>query len=211
MGVDRDAGEGASLTWYIRGEAYACCSCSVGCPCAVGEMETAGSIGCSAVQVVDIAEGEIRGTDVGGAKLAAVVDWPGPMMAGNGTGRLYFDVETSPEQREALEELISGKLGGVFAAIPMLVPKTLPPKVAPITMSTGAEGTSISVGEFGAAIVKPMSSPTGEPVRLRGAGGFREEVVLATGNGSWWRDPELREWEGGGYAEQTPVAWDGQG
>jgi hypothetical protein len=34
-------------------------------------------------------------------------------------------------------------------------------------------------------------------------------VMLATGTGSWWRDPELRQWEGGGYAEQSDIDWRG--
>lgn len=197
------------MKWFIRGESYACCSCSVGCPCAVGEMETTGSDSCSAVQIMLIDAGEINGINVSGAKLAAVVDWPGAMMAGNGTGRLYFDVETSPEQREALEALISGKLGCAFSRIPELVPKVLSTELAPIEKVTGPDGTSIVVGDFGRTLVKRMHTPSGDIIRLRGTGGFRDDVMLATGNGSWWQDPELRQWEGGGYAEQSEFDWQG--
>lgn len=197
------------MTWHVSGEAYACCSCSVGCPCAVGEMETTGSIGCSAVQIVDIHAGEIGGTDVSGARVAAVVDWPGPMMAGEGTGRLYFDVALSPEQRGALEALLSGRLGGAFAHVPHLVPTVLPPVVAPIAREAAPDGTAVVVGAVGAVIVKPLRSDEGRLQHMRGTGGFRDDVVLATGNGSWWRDPELRQWEGGGYAEQSEFQWHG--
>jgi hypothetical protein len=197
------------VTWYIRGESYACCSCSVGCPCAVGEMETAGSDGCSAVQIMEIHAGEIGGTNVSGAKVAAVVDWPRAMMAGDGTGRLYFDVAMTPEQRDALEALMSGKLGGAFSYIPQLVPKALPPKIAPIAKEARPDGTSVVVGAVGEAIVRPMRSEAGELLRIQGTGGFRDDVALATGNGSWWHDPELRQWEGGGYAEQSEFDWQG--
>lgn len=197
------------MSWHIRGKSYACCSCSVGCPCAVGEMETAGSDGCSAVQVINIDAGEIEGTDVSGTRLAAVVDWPGAMMAGNGTGRLYFDVNTTPQQRAALEALVGGKLGGGFSRIPELVPRILASELAPIRTVATTAGTSIVVGEFGQAVVKPMRSLGGEGVELEGAGGFRDSVMLATGHGSWWRDPELRHWEGGGYAEQSDFDWRG--
>jgi hypothetical protein len=197
------------VKWFIRGESYACCSCSLGCPCAVGEMETAGSDGCAAVQIMDIHAGQINGTDVSGTKVAAVVDWPGPMMAGNGTGRLYFDVDTSPTQREALEALISGKLGGGFSRIPELVKETLVSLLAPIRKETGADGTLITVGQFGQARVKPLHTPTGDAIGLHGSGGFRDDVMLAVGHGSWWRDPQLRQWEGGGYAEQNEFEWRG--
>jgi hypothetical protein len=197
------------MKWYLRGESYACCSCKVGCPCAVGGLETLGSDGCSAVQIVDIHAGEIEGTDVGGTMVAAVVDWPGAMMSGDGTGRLYFDASTTPEQREALDALISGRLGGGFSRIPDLVPTVLPPLLAPIRKEQKGDQTAIVVGEFGEAIVKPMHANDGETLRIRGTGGFRDDVMLATGTGSWWRDPELRQWEGGGYAEQSDIDWRG--
>jgi hypothetical protein len=158
---------------------------------------------------MDIHAGEIEGTDVGGTKVAAVVDWPGAMMSGNGTGRLYFDAGTTSEQREALEALISGKLGGGFSRMPELVPTVLPPLVAPIRKERREGGTVLVVGDFGEAIVKPLHSADGETMRIRGSGGFRDDVTLATGTGSWWRDPELRQWEGGGYAEQSDIDWRG--
>lgn len=195
------------MKWRIQGESYACCSCNVGCPCASGGMETAGSDGCSAVQIIDIHAGTVGGVDVSQTKVAAVVDWPGPMMSGNGTGRLYFDSGTSPEQQQALEALIGGKLGGGFSRMPELVPRILPSKLAPIRKEVSDRGTSIVVGDFGEAIVKPMTLPNGETPRLNGSGGFRDDVALATGHGSWWRDTELRPWEGGGYAEMNEFDW----
>jgi hypothetical protein len=172
-------------------------------------METAGSDGCSAVQIMEIHAGEIGGTNVSGTKVAAVVDWPRAMMAGDGTGRLYFDVTMTAEQRDALEALMSGKLGGAFSYIPHLVPKTLPSKIAPIAKEARPDGTSVVVGAVGEAIVRPMRSEAGELLRIRGTGGFRDDVALATGNGSGWRDPELRQGEGGGYAEQSEFDWQG--
>jgi hypothetical protein len=179
----------------------------VGCTCGVGDSETLGSAGCCAVQIMDIDAGEINGVDMSGTRAAAVVDWPGPMMAGQGTGRLYFDTNMSSDQRQAMESVISGKLGGPFSRIPQLVPTILASKVAPITLSTDGDGTAIAVGDYGQAIVKPMQAGHGESLRIEGAGGFRDDIILATGTGSWWRDPDLRQWEGGGYAEQSEINW----
>jgi len=195
------------MYWHIQGNSYACCSCGVGCSCAYGGNEAKGSDGCCAVQIMEIDNGNIGGLDVGGTSIAAVVDWPGPMMAGNGIGRLYFDPGTTEPQRDALRDLIGGKFGGVFSRMPELIPKVLPPIIAPISKQDGRDGTWITVGHFGEARVNPMSSPEGESPRLRGSGGFRDEVALATGTGSWWRDPDLREWQGGGYAEQNTSDW----
>jgi hypothetical protein len=76
-------------------------------------------------------------------------------------------------------------------------------------MVTTADVASIVVGEFGQAVVKPMRLPSGDGMEAQGTGGFRDSVMLATGHGSWWRDPELRHWEGGGYAEQNEFDWRG--
>jgi len=198
------------MAWYLQGDSYACCSCKVGCPCAIGGSETLGSDGCSAVQIMDIRNGMIEGTDVGGSIVAAVVDWPGAMMAGDGTGRVYFDADMTVEQRDMLEALIRGRLGGGFSRIPELVPRILSALVAPISKrQAGDRTTKILVGDFGEAVIKPMRSQNGETPTIRGPGGFRDEVELATGMGSWWRDPELRQWEGGGYAEQSVIDWRG--
>ena len=193
----------------LRGDAYACCSCNVGCPCASGGLETAGSDGCCAVQILEVHTGEIDGTDLAGAIVAAAVDWPAAMMEGNGRGRLYFDERTSPDQRAALDALINGSLGGSFSRIPELVPTFLPAIVTRIDKVTRGDVTVISAGEFGEAVVRSMPATNGELPRLRGVGGFRDDVLLATGDGSWWRDPGLRPWKGGGYAEHSDVEWRG--
>jgi hypothetical protein len=68
---------------------------------------------------------------------------------------------------------------------------------------------AIAVGEFGQAFIKPMRLPNGDGIEIHGSGGFRDSVMLATGTGSWLRDPHLRQWEGGGYAEQSDFEWRG--
>jgi hypothetical protein len=156
-----------------------------------------------------IEAGHIEGVDVAGTKVAAAIDWPGAMMAGNGTGRLYFDADTTAEQRQALQTLIDGKVGGQFSRLPELVPTVLAPIIAPIRKESRAGGVAIAVSGYGEAIVKPARPENGEQPRLRGVGGFRDDVMVATGAGSWWRDPELRHWKGGGYAEQSAIDWAG--
>lgn len=206
------AGEGTVRVapWRLAGTFYAACSCSVGCPCALGEMVTAGSPGCSAALVFAIRDGYVGDTDVGGANVAIAVDWPGAIMGGNGTGRMYFDATLSDGQRTALEPVLQGRCGGVFAQFPALITKTLPPRVAPIRIEAGPDETRLTVGDTGGMVVRPMRSPGGDLIRmLHGATAIRDDVVLAKGIGSHWQDPELQRWESGGYAEQSDFDWQG--
>ncbi len=196
------------MAWRLTGTYYAPCSCNVGCPCLLGEME--GDRGwCSGSLVFDIRAGNVDGTDVGGTKVAVVGDWPSGFLAGNGTGRMYFDPGISQEQRSALEPVLSGQQGGVFEILSSLITELLPPKEAPIDIQTDEEATTrIRVGDFGGLVVVPLRGPEGDFTRLlHGAAAFREDTILAKGTGTRWQDPEMRQWESGGHAEFSEFDW----
>ena len=195
------------MAWQLTGTYYAPCSCKVGCPCALGELE-ADQGWCSAVLVFQFQSGNADGTDLRGAKAALAGDWPSGFLSANGTARLYFDPAISPEQRTALEAILSGQRGGVFEMLGTLVSNVLPTKEAPINIQSGADETQVTVGDFGQLVVKPLRGPSGEFTRLlHAAAGFRDDIILAKGTGSRWRDPDMRQWESGGHAEQTTFDW----
>lgn len=195
------------MAWRLSGTYWSPCSCRVGCPCTLGELE-ADQGWCSGVLVFDIQSGDADGTDVSGTKVALVGDWPSGFLSGNGTGRLYFDRAVSQQQRAALEAIFSGQRGGVFEAVGALISKVLPSKEAAVNIQKGTDETRITVGDFGNLVVKPLRGPTGELTRLlHGAAAFRDEIILAKGTGFSWRDPEMRQWESGGHAEQAAFDW----
>ena len=198
------------MAWHITGTDFGPCSCDLGCPCILGAME--GDRGwCSAVRLYDIRSGNVDGIDVSGTKVALVADWPSGFLAGNGTGRLYFDLGVSQEQRVALEALITGQRGGVFEVIGALVPTFLPSEEASITIQVDEEGTTqAAVGDVGVVVVRPLRGPQGDFTRLlHGAAAFRDDLILADGTGTYFRAPELREWESGGHGEQVDFDWSG--
>jgi len=163
---------------------------------------------CSAVRLYNIQSGDIAGIDVSGTKVALVADWPSGFLAGNGTGRLYFDTGVSQEQRDALESLIKGERGGVFEVIGSLIPNFLPSQEAPINIELGEEESRATVGDIGEVVVKPLRGPNGDVTRLlHGAATFRDDLILADGSGTRFHDPELREWESGGHGERVDFDW----
>jgi len=197
------------MPWRISGTLYSPCSCKVGCPCLLGELE-ADQGWCSGVIVFDIRSGDVDGTDVGGTKVVLAADWPGGFLGGNGTGRIYFDGALSQQQRAALEPVLTGQRGGTPEAIGSAVPKILPSKEASIRVQAGADETRITVGDFGVAVVKPLRGASGEITKvLHAAAAFREEVILAKGTGTYWHDPEMRQWESAGHGEQSEFDWSG--
>jgi hypothetical protein len=196
------------MAWRLTGTYYSSCSCNVGCPCIFGEME--GDQGwCSGTLVFDVRAGDVDGTDVSGTKVVLTGDFPSGFLAGNGKGRIYFDPGVSQEQRSALEPVFSGRQGGIFELLGTLVPDFLPAKEAPISIQTDEQATTrIKVGDFGAFVVQPLRGPEGDFTRLlHGSAAFRDDIILAKGTGSRWQDPEMRQWESGGHAEQADFDW----
>jgi hypothetical protein len=195
------------MAWRISGNYYGPCSCNVGCPCALGELE-ADRGWCSGVLAFDIKSGNVDGLDVGGTKTVFVADWPSGFLAGNGKGVLYFDPGCSAQQRSALEQVLSGKKGGLFEMVASLVTESLPSKQAAIRIQNGGDETRITVGDVGEIVVKPLKGSNGQLTRLlNAAAGFREDIVLAKGTGTRWHDPDMRQWESGGHAEQADFDW----
>ena len=59
-----------------------------------------------------IEEGEFNGVSLGGLNFLAANYTPGPMGNGNWTSGFYVDELATPEQREAMEQILSGQMGG---------------------------------------------------------------------------------------------------
>jgi hypothetical protein len=93
---------------------------------------------------------------------------------------------------------------------PDLIPDVLPAREVPINIQPGEDATRIKVGDVGGLMVAPLRDEEGNLTTLRHAPiRFVEDTVLARGTGSSWRDPEMRQWESGGHAEQGDFNWSG--
>jgi hypothetical protein len=195
------------MAWNISGTYWAPCSCKVGCPCALGEME-ADHGWCSGTIAVEIRKGTIDGVDVSGTKAVLAADWPSGFLGGNGKGRVYLDSAMSAQQRTAVEGVVTGKKGGALEAISALVPTLLSAKEAPITIERKDDVTHIKVGNFGELVSTRMRGASGEFTRLlHAAAAFRDDTFLSRGTGTHWKDPDLRKWESSGHSEEADFDW----
>jgi hypothetical protein len=193
----------------MTGTYYAPCSCNVGCPCLLGELEGDQEGGwCSGVVVVDIRSGESDGVDLDGTRAMLIADWPKGFLAGDGSGRIYVHEGVSDEQESELVAILGGEKGGVFQEIGSLVPNTLNPRRASIEIDTSGDTTRIRVGDIGEAVLEPLKGASGERTRLlHGAAAFRDDTNLARGTGTRFHDPDLRDWESLGHGEFTDFEW----
>jgi hypothetical protein len=87
-------------------------------------------------------------------------------LAGNWRAVIYLDEKSSPEQRKALLDVITGELGGPLADLAKLVVENLDVGVAPIDYQIHEAQGSIRIGDVLSAEMAPYRSADGKPTKL---------------------------------------------
>lgn len=159
------------MSWKLEGSYAETCSCDLICPCNASFDHGATYDFCRAVLVFAIREGEIEGTNVGGLKVAAIIDTPKVMTDGNWRLGMFIDDQATTEQADKLTAVFGGQLGGPMEAIVPLVGEMLGVERAPIEVVDDGVRHSVRIGDsvdFEIEDIVPFGVETGEPVRLVG-------------------------------------------
>ena len=152
------------MAYQLEGRLLEVCTCNVLCPCWVGEDPDSGT--CDGVLAWRVDQGTVNGTDVSGHTLVILTHIPGNILKGNWRVRVYVDDEATPEQKEALLNVWTGKLGGPVADLAQLVGEVLGVEQVPITFEVkGVDGT-LKVGNAIDAGLKPFQGATGKETAL---------------------------------------------
>lgn len=97
----------AHQDWLIKGPKIAACNCDYGCPCEFNARPTHGI--CEGLEAHRIDEGYFGTLRLDGLVIGARYRWPGPVHEGGGVVQGLIDERATPEQREALITILSGK------------------------------------------------------------------------------------------------------
>src|SRR6266516_3465661 len=108
--------EGGGMAWNLKGSYFETCSCDLMCPCFMSLDHGATYDYCRITLVFNIREGNIEGTDIGGLKVAAIVDSPKVMTDGNWRLGLFIDARATDEQEQLLTAVMAGQKGGPMEA-----------------------------------------------------------------------------------------------
>jgi hypothetical protein len=106
----QEVGDRTGTIYSLEGTLIEACSCDVNCPCWIGEDPDLGS--CYAIVAYGIERGHIRDLDVSGLNLVLCCNIPGNVLAGNWQIAALVDERGTEEQRNAMLEAFTGKLGG---------------------------------------------------------------------------------------------------
>ena len=149
----------AVTEWRIVGEEVGSCNCDWACPCQFESDPTHGD--CKTLIGYEVREGHFGETSLNGVRFAEVMAFPGPVYEGNGTKRLIIDEAAAPEQRDAIEQLLSGDYGGTyFEVFASMCPHKQETAIAPIEINTDRERrvASVRVGELGELSIEPIKA-----------------------------------------------------
>jgi hypothetical protein len=141
------------------------------CPCNLSFDHGATYDFCRATLVFNIRRGDIEGIDIGGRKVAVVIDTPKVMTEGNWRLGAFVDEKADDEQFDKLVQVFSGQLGGPMAALAPLVGEMLGVERAAIEVDDDGLRHSVRVGnaiDFEIEDIVPFGIETGRPVRFDG-------------------------------------------
>lgn len=167
----------AHADWRLEGEWIKNCNCAFGCPCDFNARPTNGS--CKGLVGMRITKGHFQNTKLDGLMFAATVDFPGALHEGNGAMQAIIDERATPEQRDALFNILSGKNsaeGTLFHIFSLIVSKNHDPIFAPFEFSFDKAGRTARL------VVKGVLETEVEPIKNPVAGTpHRIQVVMPEG------------------------------
>jgi len=121
-----------STSWFARGLIFENCSCTLVCPGHMHFSQLCTHERCKGYWAMRIDEGELGGVALGGTRALVAFDTPQRMIDGGWTQTIIIDQSASPDQRRALETLLTGGAGGPWAKLAAFVATRQPTEFRPI-------------------------------------------------------------------------------
>ncbi len=152
------------MAYQMEGRLLEVCTCKILCPCWVGEDPDFGT--CDGVLAWHVDKGTVDGTDVSDRTFVILAHIPGNILQGNWRVRVYVDDAATPEQKDALLNLWTGKLGGPVADLAKLVGEVVSVEQAPITFEVRGVNGTLKVGKAIEADLQPFQGATGQATAM---------------------------------------------
>lgn len=152
------------MSYTLEGQLLEVCTCKVLCPCWIGEDPDNGT--CDGTLAWKVEKGDINGVDVSGLTICVLAHIPGNILEGNWRAVVYVDDRASPEQKQALLDVWTGKLGGPIADLVQLIGEVVAVKDVPFTVEVTDGKGKLVVGDEIYAEMEPFTGATGKATTL---------------------------------------------
>jgi hypothetical protein len=152
--------------YQLEGSLLEACSCSVLCPCWIGEDPDHGT--CDSFNAYHFERGTIGGVDVTGLSAVTVNRIPGNVLtSGSWRQVLFIDERANEAQFQAIRSAFQGELGGPLADLAGLVGERLGVERARIRHETREGRGVLEIGDSVASEIRPYTGPNGTITTLR--------------------------------------------
>jgi hypothetical protein len=161
---DAQPKEDSMAAYDITGSLLEACSCGAPCPCWIGEDPHGGK--CDAFLAYRIDRGSIGGVDCSGVTFAIVALVPGNILKGNWKIAVYVSDAAKPDQKQAVLDAWTGKLGGPLADLAKLIGEVKGVHDARIDFRLEKGKGILKVGDKVDAEMAPYTDGQGNPTTM---------------------------------------------
>ena len=171
--------------WRANGLLFENCNCQLVCPGHVHFSQFCTHERCIGYWAIRIDEGQFGNVALAGLKAVIAYTSPQHMIDGGWTEVIIIDDAASPEQRTALEAILSGRAGGPWAVLARFVSTRLETRFLPIEFAEDETTKKARIpGLLEAVITHIRGKDRSQPVKFENI--FNQihgsTQVLATGN-----------------------------
>lgn len=194
-------------TWRIIGDWFDVCSCNIPCPCTYAQAPTGNA--CDALFAYKIGSGHYGELDMSGLKVVIVAAVVGNVWEGNKLDAgVYFDAAANPEQRQALQMIFTGQVGGWMAQfIPAMLGNLLGVEFANISVEVdeALERWHVEIPQVLRAEGEALTGPTADPnKRIQTFNPPGSEVGPTEAAVTWGKSVE-GHWRAFGFSQDIPA------
>lgn len=131
--------------WWAEGLLFENCNCTAVCPGHIHFSQKCTHEVCRGFWAIRFEAGRFGGTDLAGVDVVVVYETPQVMVDGGWKQRIVVSERTAPDERRAVEEIISGKRGGPWEVLARFVADRLPTRTAPVRIEDAPDRKGVTV------------------------------------------------------------------
>lgn len=151
--------------WWARGLLFENCNCTAVCPGHVHFSQPCTHDVCHGFWAIRIQEGAVGDVRLDGVDAVVVYESPQVMIDGGWREAILISEEASATQRDALEAVLKGTLGGPWEVLARFVEHWLPTRSVPIRIEERESEKRVDVpGVLEAAVEAIRGRDRGRPV-----------------------------------------------
>jgi hypothetical protein len=132
--------------WSLKGQVLVACNCDWGCPCNFNARPTSGK--CEGGWTWHVERGSYGDVKLDGLSFSLYANWPGAIHEGNGEALKLVDERADAAQRNAIEMLLGGTIGGPWELLGWTWPKVHGPFAVAYDVTFDGLNTKVRCGEY---------------------------------------------------------------